>query len=208
MKMTREEFLRTWEQIPDLKNAELIEGIVYVPSPVGASHADFDFLIHNWLGSYAEFTPGCVGGCNATWLMLESSPQPDAHLRVINNSRVSSDRFHGAPELAAEICVTNTEVDFGSKMALYQRAGVKEYITLETLIRRVQWRILDQGSYRLIQPGPDDDVIRSETFPGLWLDLAALWSQDRRALRLCVERGVATPEHAAFVTTLATARTS
>jgi hypothetical protein len=32
--MTVEEFLHRWEELPDLKNAELIDGVVHVPSPV------------------------------------------------------------------------------------------------------------------------------------------------------------------------------
>ena len=32
-RMTREEFLSRWEALPDLKNAELIDGIVYVHHP-------------------------------------------------------------------------------------------------------------------------------------------------------------------------------
>jgi Uma2 family endonuclease len=202
MRMDRDEFLRTWEQIPDVKNAELIEGIVYVPSPVGASHGELDTSIIGWLHFYASFTPGCKAGNNTTWLMLESSPQPDAHLRILSTSRIVKDRFEGAPDLAAEVCVTSSEVDFGPKLALYQRAGVREYITLETLIKRVQWRVLDQGSYRRIEPGADG-IVRSETFPGLWLDLDALWSQNSKALLEWVRRGVSTPEHATFVTTLA-----
>jgi len=207
MKMTREEFLRTWEQVPDLKNAELIEGIVYVPSPVSTNHGRIDTSIIGWLFYYCSKTPCCEAANNCTWLMLESSPQPDSHLRIREEyrgqSRIQGSNFVGAPELAVEICASSTEVDFGSKLALYQRAGVKEYITLETMMKRVQWRILDEGSYRLIPPDTEG-VIRSITFPGLWLDVTALWSKDADGLLECVRRGTETPEHATFVkTTLA-----
>jgi hypothetical protein len=37
-RLTREEFLRRWEELPDLKNAELIDGVVHVPSPVSRDH--------------------------------------------------------------------------------------------------------------------------------------------------------------------------
>ena len=33
-RLTRAEFLRRYDAMPDLKKAELIEGVVYVPSPV------------------------------------------------------------------------------------------------------------------------------------------------------------------------------
>src|ERR1700694_5965965 len=52
-RMTREEFLCRWEALPDLKHAELIEGIVYVASPVGVEHGIPDTLSHWWLTHYA-----------------------------------------------------------------------------------------------------------------------------------------------------------
>ncbi len=194
MQMTREAFLRAWDASPELKNAELIEGIVYVPSPVSATHAEFDFLIHLWLGTYAVHNGKCQGGANATWLMLESAPQPDSHLRLLpefgGRSRQELGKFTGAPELAVEICVTSREVDFGPKLALYQRAGVREYITLETLIPCVQWRVLENSSYRIVEPDTEG-VFRSEVFPGLWLDTKALWSKNSAALLACLQKGIA-----------------
>lgn len=192
--MSREEFLRAWEATPELKNAELIEGIVYVPSPVSPSHAFFDSLLISRLVIYAASKPGLEAGNNATWIMLESSPQPDAHLRRLpefgGTSGIAGNLLNGAPELAVEICVTSREVDFGPKLALYQRAGVREYITLETLISRVQWRVLDNGSCRNIEPDAEE-VFRSDFLPGLWLDSKALWSRDSGALLATLQKGIA-----------------
>jgi Uma2 family endonuclease len=144
--MSREEFLSRWEALPDLKNAELIEGIVYVASPVSRKHGTFDTLTHWWLGHYVWHTPGCEAGNNATWFMLESAPQPDAYLVILpecgGQARGDDEYWEGAPDLALEICITSTEVDFGPKLALYQRAGVREYITLESLRKRIVWRVL------------------------------------------------------------------
>ena len=33
-RLTSDEFIRRWEAMPDLKHAELIDGIVQMPSPV------------------------------------------------------------------------------------------------------------------------------------------------------------------------------
>ena len=82
-RMTVEEFLRCWEELPDLKNAELIDGVVHVPSPVSRDHGNLDSLIHWWLVHYVQATPGCKAGNNSTWLMLDSAPQPDAFLRIL-----------------------------------------------------------------------------------------------------------------------------
>ena len=82
-KLTRDEFFRRWEELPELKNAELIDGIVYMSSPVSNRHGTSHALIIGWLGVYAAATPGCEGGSNGTWLMEEDAPQPDAHLRIL-----------------------------------------------------------------------------------------------------------------------------
>ena len=198
MAMSREEFLRAWDDTPDLKNAVLIEGIVYVPSPVGPSHAFFDSLIHAWLVIYASANVGLEAGNNATWIMLGSAPQPDAHLRrlpeVGGQSRIVENRLLGAPDVAVEICETSREVDFSPKLALYQRAGVREYITVETLLPRVQWRVLDNGSYRTLEPD-HQGILRSEFFPGLWLDTKALLNRDSAALIACLQAGIAATAH-------------
>src|ERR1044071_6776297 len=81
-RLSREEFLRRWEALPELKRAELLEGVVYLPSPLSVSHASRDLLSGFWLTYYATFTPGCGTGAQATWLMREDAPQPDCYLRI------------------------------------------------------------------------------------------------------------------------------
>jgi Uma2 family endonuclease len=127
--------------------------------------------------------------------MLDDSSQPSMHMRILWRSKVRNVLFEEAPDLAVEVCGTNTEVDVRSKLVLYQRAGWKEYVTGETLVKRIQWRILEQTSHRLKEPD-SDGIRRSVTFPGLLLEVAALWSRNSRALSQCLDRGVATPEHA------------
>jgi hypothetical protein len=154
--MDRTEFLSRWEALPALKCAELIEGVVFVPSPVTLDHGERDSSIIWWLGHYSIATPGCEVGNNTTWWMLSDAPQPDVHLRIRpecgGQSSVSSDPRYltGAPELAVEVCLTSTEVDFGPKLKLYQRAGVKEYISIVLLPpRRIVWRILRDSGWRV-----------------------------------------------------------
>src|SRR5918912_4518761 len=83
-RLTRPEFERRYEAMPHLKKAELIEGVVYVPSPVryrhhGAPHA----LMIGWLVQYAAGTPGVEVGDNSTVrLDLDNEPQPDCLLFI------------------------------------------------------------------------------------------------------------------------------
>ena len=200
-RMNVEEFLRRWEELPYLKNAELIDGIVYVPSPLSLDHGSLDTLIHWWLAHYAHATPGCKAGSNITWLMLDSSPQPDAFLRILpsrgGQSRDEKLYCAGAPELAVEICLTSTEVDFGPKLRLYQRAGVREYITIEIFGKRIVWRKLENAVY-VSQQIPPDGVLRSQVFPGLWLDVAAFWDDDGAKMLAALNAGLSSEDHQLF----------
>jgi Uma2 family endonuclease len=200
-KMDRTEFLCRWEALPELKCAELIEGVVFVASPVSIDHSDIDGRIGTWLGYYAWRTTGCDCGHNATWLMLESAPQPDVHLCIRPEyGGQSSDNpplHKGAPELAVEICLTSTEVDFGPKLRLYRRAGVREYITIEIIPKRIVWRVLRDGVYYALEPDADG-IMRSIAFPGLWLDVDAFWRNDGGRMLATLEAGLATPEHQEF----------
>jgi len=199
--MERTEFLCRWEALPELKCAELIEGVVFVASPVSRDHSDAGFTIGWWLKQYALATPGCDGGHNATWDMLGSMPQPDVHLRIRpDRGGQSSDGqrfFEGAPELAVEVCLTSTEVDFGPKLRLYRRARVREYITIELVPKRIVWRILRDNSYHALEPDAAG-VFRSIAFPGLWLDLDAFWGNDAVRMLTTLQSGLATPEHQEF----------
>ena len=206
MKLTLEEFLSRWEAIPELKKAELINGVVYVPSPVGIDHWTKDTKLIGWLDRYAEETPGCEAGNNGTWVMLGQAPQPDSFLCILESHggawQDKAGLSEGAPELAVEICVSSTGMEFGPKLALYQRAGVLEYITIESAAKRVVWRMLVDGRYEAIEPDADG-VLKSRCFPGLWLDTGAYLSGDRKRISQTLRAGLATPEHDQFVKELA-----
>ena len=204
-RLTRDEFLCRWEALPDLKNAELIDGMVYMASPVSNRHCEFDALIHGWLIVYVAATRGCQAGNNGTWLMAESAPQPDAHLRILPEhgaqSRMEGQYCAGAPELIVEVCASSATHDFGPKLALYQRAGVREYITLSLEPKEVVWRELAEGRYAPLAPG-NDGTLRSSVFPGLWLDPDALLTGDAARMLERLRGGLESSEHAEFVASL------
>ena len=70
--------------MPDLKKAELIDGVVYMPSPVlFDDHARPHVDMGTWLGYYRAFTPGVLAGDNGTVrLNPKNRPQPDLMLII------------------------------------------------------------------------------------------------------------------------------
>jgi Uma2 family endonuclease len=205
-KLTREEFLRRWEAMPQLKRAELIGGIVYMPSPLSWKHGIADTHAVTWLGTYAAFTPGCDAGTNTTWFMGEDVPQPDVHLWVLpeygGQARLQGPYPRGAPELAAEVCLSRTAYDLHQKKDLYRSAGVQEYVAILLREREVRWHRLVGGNYELL-PISSQSLIRSVIFPGLWLDVQPFLEGDMRRVLETLHGGLQSPEHAAFVAELA-----
>ena len=119
--LTSDEFMRRWEAIPDLKRAEPIDGIVYMPSPVSLGHGDVQVFLAGWLDVYA--IPGCRPNLEGTWLMgVRDVPQPDPTLRILpeygGQSRVEGSYASGAPELIVEVAMSSRARDFGAKKRL------------------------------------------------------------------------------------------
>ena len=122
-RLSREEFLRRWEAMPDLNRAELIGGVVHIASPVSNIHSSYHFRLSGWLCSYADLTPGCGGGTAGTWLMPgDEAPQPDLHLCILpecgGQSRVEGNYPAGAPELIVEVSYTTSIRDAGEKLRI------------------------------------------------------------------------------------------
>lgn len=208
-KLNRDEFLRRWEAMPHVRKAELIGGIVYMPSPVSLEHGDAHAPLVTWLGTYEAATPGCRTGADATWLMLDDAPQPDAHLRILpeygGQSRIHRGFGYGAPELAAEICRSSTSYDRNQKFDLYRAAGVQEYLTVLLKEKCIEWHRLAEGDYEPLTPGADG-ILRSAALPGLWLDAAALLRGDLARVLSVVQDGIRSPEHAEFLMELESRR--
>ncbi|MCP2727215.1 Uma2 family endonuclease [Limnofasciculus baicalensis] len=79
-KLTRAEFERRYEAMAEVKKAELIEGVVYMASPVCAkSHGKPHGAIMGWLVACEAATPGVEALDNTTLrLNADNEPQPDA----------------------------------------------------------------------------------------------------------------------------------
>jgi Uma2 family endonuclease len=204
-RLTQAEFERRYNAMPNVNKAELIEGVVYMPSPVSTpNHGDPHFDLITWLGIYRLRTPGVRGGDNATIrLDGDNEPQPDAHLRkeLGGTLQIAEGLLEGPPELIAEISATSASYDLHDKLNAYRRNGVKEYIVWRVLDGVIDWFVLREGRYVPLSSSADG-IYRSEVFPGLWLNAAALIAQDLLRVFATLQAGLASAEHAEFVRAL------
>jgi Uma2 family endonuclease len=203
-RLTRPEFERRYIASPHLRKAELVEGVVYVASPVRATrHGRPHAIIMAWLGAYWTATPGVDLLDNATIrLDADNEPQPDALLRmepeVGGNSSISEDDYiEGAPELIVEVAASSASYDLNDKLNAYRRNGVREYIVWQIYENRVDWFILQEGRYVTVIPD-DRGIIRSQVFPGLWLSVNGLRQGNRQEILSVLQEGLATAEHQDF----------
>ena len=202
-KLTRWEFERRYQAMPHLKKAELIEGIVYMASPLRfESHAEPHANIIGWLALYKAATPGVRLGDNATVrLDIDNEPQPDALLRIEKGgqSTISQDDYvEGAPELIVEIAASSASYDVHQKLNVYRRNQVQEYLVWRFYEQEFDWFRLQAGEYIKLETD-SDGIIRSQIFPGLWLDKNALLMGDLGKVLVILQRGLETAEHRDFV---------
>ena len=204
-RMTQPEFHRICEQMPESFSAELIGGIVYVASPLKIQHGNNHLSLGSLLFYYESATLGVQSGDNVTVILgEEGEPQPDVFLRILpefgGRTRTENDYVVGGPELAAEIANSSRSIDLHAKKVDYARYGVLEYLVLCLRERQLRWFDL-RANQELSADA--DGVMRIRSFPGLWINVAALLARNARRMLATLDEGLATPEHAAFVRKLA-----
>ena len=204
-RLTRPEFERRYAASPHIKKAELIEGIVYVASPLRhEQHGKPHSRIMTWLGVYQAMTPGVdLSDAPTVRLDLDNEPQPDAVLFIEANAGgqtcISRDGYiEGSPELIVEIAASSAAIDTGSKKQVYRRNGVREYVIWQSYENQLEWFWLTDEEYQFLPPD-SDGIIRSRVFPGLWLVVEALLSHQMARVLEVVQAGLQSPEHGAFV---------
>ncbi|MFM9961415.1 MAG: Uma2 family endonuclease [Planctomycetaceae bacterium] len=203
--LTRDEFERRYEAMTNEKKAELIEGVVHMPSPVRwMQHAVPHAELLGWLVVYRTYTPGVHAGDNGSLrLDMENEPQADAALIIdpANGGQVqlSADDFIvGAPELVAEVSSSTASIDMNRKLRIYRRNQVREYLVWRVLDLVVDWFVWRGGEFHLLSPDAEG-IVRSEAFPGLWLDPQALVEGEMPRVLEVLQRGIASDEHQQFV---------
>ncbi|MBP8122746.1 MAG: Uma2 family endonuclease [Caldilineaceae bacterium] len=193
-RLTQAEFHRRYVAMRQVKKVELIEGVVHMPSPIRRSHASAHAAVMGALFVYAAATPDVEVGDNATvFLDMDNEVQPDALLRLaVNGASLvnANDYIQGPPELIVEIAGTSAAYDLHAKKHVYRRSGVQEYAIWVLYDNDFLWFRLVEGEYMRIQPD-ETGVIRSVSFPGLWINVPALLAGELSAVLQTVQHGLA-----------------
>ncbi len=204
-RLSQSEFEHRYAAMADLKKAELIEGRVYMASPLRFEpHAEPHADLIGWLWLYKTMTPGVRLGDNPTVrLDQDNEPQPDAVLRldeqVGGQSTLGEEGYvEGAPEFIAEIAASTATIDLGDKLRAYQRSGVKEYLVWQVFDQRINWFRLQGNEYIPLDPDTNG-VMRSQIFPGLWLDPQAMLRGNMPKVIAVLQEGITESDHQAFV---------
>jgi Uma2 family endonuclease len=200
--MTQREFHRIYSQLEESVRAELVGGIVYVASPLKLPHGQHHSFMATLLGHYCGRTVGVDTGDSVTTILgEESEPQPDLFVRILpeygGQSRTTDDEYiEGAPELIIEIASSSVSIDLHAKRQDYALAGVLEYLVHNVRESKLHW--FDLRSDRVRKPDADG-ICRMVTFPGLWINEAAVCQRDYVAAMSALEAGLGSDAHTAFV---------
>jgi Uma2 family endonuclease len=207
-RLSRPEFERRYTADPHIKKAELIEGIVYLASPLRFNpHAEPHGRLATWLGTYAAMTTPVTFGIEPTLrLDLDNEPQPDAVLRldeaVGGQSRITADDYlEGIPELVAEIAASSAAIDLGDKKNAYRRNAIPEYIIWNVYDNQLDWLHLVEGVY-IPLPIDADGIIRSRVFPGLWLAVNDLLAANMAPVLTTLQSGLQSMDYQDWVSSL------
>jgi Uma2 family endonuclease len=202
-RLDQKTFHARYEAMPEDVRAELIQGVVSMPSPLGTEHSRGHTGVMRWLTAYMDATPGTEVHIDATIILSdEDEPQPDASLLILpshgGQTREEGGFISEAPELVVEVALSSTDYDLNAKRETYERAGVLEYVVVVLKESRVLWFARRGEGFVPLEAGRDG-ILHSFCFPGLWLDPDALLRSDASRVIQVLRQGLATPEHVQFV---------
>jgi Uma2 family endonuclease len=202
--LSADEFHTRYQKMPEHVRAELIEGIVYMASPLYSPHGDQHFLLASLCGAYQLETPGVIGSI-ATSVRLDGKNeyQPDLHLRLDpkcggRTRNPDKKMIWGGPEFVCEISNTTVEMDLHEKFDVYQRDGVLEYLAWQLQEEKLDLFGLQNGVFQKVSPDAHG-ILRSLAMPGLWLNVTAMLAGDKVAASATLRAGLQSAEHTKFV---------
>lgn len=197
--LSRAEFEERYKVLPNLKKAELIEGVVYVSSPVSPRHGAIHSDIITWIGVYRAATPGVQIFDNTSLrLDADNEPQPDVAVLIdADPTLVDAEFLEAKPALIIEVAASSAAYDLYQKFHVYRRNGIQEYLVLLVHEQQTRWYHWREGTYIQLQPD-DDGILRSQILSGLWFHSEHFWQRDLAGLFAILQQGIASADHQAF----------
>lgn len=207
-RLTRDEFHRRYEAVPERVKAELINGVVYVSSPVRVKkHGKPHSHIMGWLFNYYAATDIVELADNVTYQVEgDDEVQPDAVLWIGEDYGgkafvTDTDYLEGSPELSVEIASSTVSFDLHDKKDIYERNKVQEYVVWRVLDHEIDWFRLENGKYVRLEPNAEG-IFESRIFSGLRLNVKAMLENDLQEVIAELQNGINSAEHQKFVESL------
>ena len=186
-RMTVEEFFRV---APEDRKAELIDGVIVMPSPAFDLHENVQGLLFSVLRLYAESGDfGIVRGSRTALKMGIEYHAYEPDILFVSRARadiVKEEGVFGAPDLVIEILSRGTKtIDRGLKRRVYGAAGVAELWLIDPeseKASRFYQRLTPKSE--MIEVKFVDGVLRSTTVPGFFLRAEWLWPAGEKLPRV------------------------
>jgi Uma2 family endonuclease len=161
---------------------EWIRGVVVKMSPVSLQHDQIITFLRKLLETYFALRPtGVVVGAPFVMRLAEVTARREPDLQVILNANPGQLRetyMDGPADICIEVVSPGSEtVDYGEKLAEYERGAVGEYWLTDPLRRMCHfYRLADSGLYSLYTPDSDGNYTTSR-LPGFRLHVPTLWEE-------------------------------
>jgi Uma2 family endonuclease len=173
-----EQFL---ELTKDVERAELIDGEIYMLASPSPEHQRISMRLSNKLFNYLQGS-NCEVFTAPLDVVLENeatdekqSVQPDLVI-ICDKSKFTTINYTGVPELVIEILSpSTTSKDTIKKMDLYMKFGVKEYWIIKPKSKAADVYLLEDGVYTEPMAYSKDDILRSNIFDDLSIELKAIF---------------------------------
>lgn len=170
---------------PEDKKAELIDGDIFMPPPPFYEHERLQGLLYVVLKLYVDrFNLGQIlGSRTAVYISESQTYEPD--ILFVSRARehiIKKEKLTEAPDLVVEILSAATaHYDRGSKLANYEKSGVKEAWLIDPY-GPAGTQFFQRQADRLVEVSPVDGIIHSITLPNFQLKTVLLWPDENGKL--------------------------
>lgn len=161
-RFTVEEYYQMAETgvLPEEENVELLDGQIYLMSPIGSEHAACVRRLNRFFHSKIE-SQALVSVRNPIRLSDISEPEPDLALLSPREDEYAT--HHPGPDdvlLIVEVADSSLDFDQETKLPLYARAGIAEYWVVALGENQVHAYHTPEGTQytKHTTYGPDEEV--------------------------------------------------